>query len=110
MGVSVASPGKAPLSCHHQPCSASWGAAGCGGAGDLEGRPEPQGSHCRFGHGTFLLCLEAIYQKLTGRELRYEGLMGKPSVLTYQYAEDLIGLQAARRGWAAPIRRLYAVG
>lgn len=36
--------------------------------------------------------------------------MGKPSVLTYQYAEDLIGLQAARRGWAAPIRRLYAVG
>nr|XP_036870827.1 haloacid dehalogenase-like hydrolase domain-containing 5 isoform X4 [Manis javanica] len=64
----------------------------------------------RFGHGTFLLCLEAIYQKLTGRELRYEGLMGKPSVLTYQYAEDLIGLQAARRGWAAPIRRLYAVG
>ncbi|KAK2499229.1 hypothetical protein MC885_021101 [Smutsia gigantea] len=64
----------------------------------------------RFGHGTFLLCLEAIYRKLTGRELQYEGLMGKPSILTYQYAEDLIGLQAARRGWATPIRRLYAVG
>ncbi|XP_065799308.1 haloacid dehalogenase-like hydrolase domain-containing 5 isoform X2 [Muntiacus reevesi] len=28
----------------------------------------------RFGHGTFLLCLEAIYRKLTGRELHYTGL------------------------------------
>ncbi|XP_054398990.2 haloacid dehalogenase-like hydrolase domain-containing 5 isoform X3 [Pongo abelii] len=64
----------------------------------------------RFGHGTFLLCLEAIYQKVTGKELRYEGLMGKPSILTYQYAEDLIRRQAERRGWAAPIRKLYAVG
>ncbi|XP_059040329.1 haloacid dehalogenase-like hydrolase domain-containing 5 isoform X1 [Mustela lutreola] len=64
----------------------------------------------RFGHGTFLLCLETIYQKLTGKELKYEGLMGKPSVLTYQYAEDLIQQQAERRGWAAPIQKLYAVG
>ncbi|XP_045868312.1 haloacid dehalogenase-like hydrolase domain-containing 5 isoform X2 [Meles meles] len=64
----------------------------------------------RFGHGTFLLCLETIYQKVTGKELKYEGLMGKPSVLTYQYAEDLIQQQAERRGWAAPIQKLYAVG
>lgn len=64
----------------------------------------------RFGHGTFLLCLETIYRKVTGRELRYEGLMGKPSILTYQYAEELIRQQAERRGWAAPIRKLYAVG
>ncbi|XP_019612838.1 haloacid dehalogenase-like hydrolase domain-containing 5 isoform X2 [Rhinolophus sinicus] len=64
----------------------------------------------RFGHGTFLLCLETIYHKVTGRELRYEGLMGKPSILTYQYAEDLIRQQAERRGWAAPIEKLYAVG
>ncbi|XP_014447005.1 haloacid dehalogenase-like hydrolase domain-containing 5 [Tupaia chinensis] len=64
----------------------------------------------RFGHGTFLLCLETIYRKVTGRELRYEGLMGKPSLLTYQYAEALIRQQAERRGWAAPIRKLYAVG
>ncbi|XP_048191095.1 haloacid dehalogenase-like hydrolase domain-containing 5 [Perognathus longimembris pacificus] len=64
----------------------------------------------RFGHGTFLLCLETIYRKVTGKELRYEGLMGKPSILTYQYAEDLIRQQAERRGWAAPIRNLYAVG
>ncbi|XP_014649339.1 PREDICTED: cat eye syndrome critical region protein 5 [Ceratotherium simum simum] len=64
----------------------------------------------RFGHGTFLLCLETIYRKMTGKELRYEGLMGKPSILTYQYAEELIRQQAERRGWAAPIQNLYAVG
>nr|XP_044993039.1 haloacid dehalogenase-like hydrolase domain-containing 5 [Jaculus jaculus] len=64
----------------------------------------------RFGHGTFLLCLEAIYRKVTGKELRYEGLMGKPSILTYQYAEDLIRQQAERRGWGSPIRKLYAIG
>ncbi|OWK03736.1 hypothetical protein Celaphus_00013838 [Cervus elaphus hippelaphus] len=64
----------------------------------------------RFGHGTFLLCLEAIYRKLTGRELHYTGLTGKPSLLTYRYAEGLLAQQAARRGWAAPIRSLYAVG
>ncbi|XP_006862841.1 PREDICTED: cat eye syndrome critical region protein 5 [Chrysochloris asiatica] len=64
----------------------------------------------RFGHGTFLLCLETIYRKVTGKELRYEGLMGKPSILTYLYAEDLIRQQAERRGWAAPIQKLYAVG
>ncbi|XP_029422665.1 haloacid dehalogenase-like hydrolase domain-containing 5 [Nannospalax galili] len=64
----------------------------------------------RFGHGTFLLCLETIYRKVTGKELRYEGLTGKPSILTYQYAEDLIKQQAERRGWVAPIRKLYAIG
>lgn len=64
----------------------------------------------RFGHGAFLLCLETIYRKVTGNELRYEGLMGKPSVLTYLYAEDVIRQQAERRGWAAPIRNLYAIG
>ncbi|XP_006891442.1 PREDICTED: cat eye syndrome critical region protein 5 [Elephantulus edwardii] len=64
----------------------------------------------RFGHGTFLLCLETIYRKVTGKELKYEGLMGKPSILTYQYAENLIRQQAERRGWPAPIQRLYAVG
>ncbi|KAL6086905.1 hypothetical protein STEG23_012828, partial [Scotinomys teguina] len=64
----------------------------------------------RFGHGTFLLCLETIYRKVTGKELKYEGLMGKPSILTYQYAEDMIRQQAERRGWSAPIRKLYAIG
>ncbi|NXD96621.1 HDHD5 hydrolase, partial [Chaetorhynchus papuensis] len=64
----------------------------------------------RFGHGTFLLCLENIYKKVTGRELKYEALIGKPSPVTYRYAQFLIQQQAEKQGWKAPIRRLYAVG
>ncbi|XP_064011786.1 haloacid dehalogenase-like hydrolase domain-containing 5 [Pogoniulus pusillus] len=64
----------------------------------------------RFGHGTFLLCLESIYKKVTGRELKYEALVGKPSTVTYRYAEYLIKEQAQKQGWDVPIRRLYAVG
>uniref|UniRef100_A0A8B9PNT5 Haloacid dehalogenase-like hydrolase domain-containing 5 n=1 Tax=Apteryx owenii TaxID=8824 RepID=A0A8B9PNT5_APTOW len=64
----------------------------------------------RFGHGTFLLCLENIYKKVTGRELRYEALIGKPSTVTYRYAEYLIKQQAEKQGWKSPIRRLYAIG
>ncbi|NXE65072.1 HDHD5 hydrolase, partial [Calcarius ornatus] len=64
----------------------------------------------RFGHGTFLLCLESIYKKVTGKELKYEALIGKPSPVTYRYAQYLIQQQAEKQGWKAPIRRLYAVG
>ncbi|KAI1891011.1 hypothetical protein AGOR_G00159470 [Albula goreensis] len=64
----------------------------------------------RFGHGTFLVCLENIYKKITGKELKYEALMGKPSEMTYHYAEYLIREQAAQRGWRTPITSLYAIG
>ncbi|NXT35183.1 HDHD5 hydrolase, partial [Pelecanoides urinatrix] len=64
----------------------------------------------RFGHGTFMVCLENIYKKITGKDLKYEALMGKPSKLTYQYAEYLIRAQAAERQWQQPIQTLYAVG
>ncbi|KFV95797.1 Cat eye syndrome critical region protein 5, partial [Eurypyga helias] len=64
----------------------------------------------RFGHGTFMVCLENIYKKITGKDLKYEALMGKPSKLTYQYAEYLIRAQAAERQWEQPIQTLYAVG
>ncbi|NXC27727.1 HDHD5 hydrolase, partial [Campylorhamphus procurvoides] len=64
----------------------------------------------RFGHGTFMVCLENIYKKITGRDLKYEALMGKPSRLTYQYAEQLIRAQALHRHWQQPIHTLYAVG
>uniref|UniRef100_A0A803YAE3 Haloacid dehalogenase-like hydrolase domain-containing 5 n=1 Tax=Meleagris gallopavo TaxID=9103 RepID=A0A803YAE3_MELGA len=64
----------------------------------------------RFGHGTFMVCLENIYKKITGKDLKYEALMGKPSELTYQYADYLIRAQAAERQWKQPIRTLYAVG
>ncbi|XP_023660895.2 haloacid dehalogenase-like hydrolase domain-containing 5 isoform X1 [Paramormyrops kingsleyae] len=64
----------------------------------------------RFGHGTFLVCLENIYKKITGKDLKYEALMGKPGELTYHYAEHLIREQAARRDWKRPVHSLYAVG
>ncbi|XP_073477676.1 haloacid dehalogenase-like hydrolase domain-containing 5 [Aquarana catesbeiana] len=64
----------------------------------------------RFGHGTFLVCLETLYRKITGKELHYEALIGKPSMVTYSFAEQLIMSQARERGWDTPIQTLYAVG
>ncbi|KAG7262619.1 hypothetical protein CRUP_017194 [Coryphaenoides rupestris] len=64
----------------------------------------------KFGHGTFLVCLENIYKKITGTELKYEALMGKPSELTYHFAEYLIRGQAIERQWKHPITSLYAIG
>uniref|UniRef100_A0A668VR70 Uncharacterized protein n=1 Tax=Oreochromis aureus TaxID=47969 RepID=A0A668VR70_OREAU len=64
----------------------------------------------RFGHGTFLVCLENIYKKITGKDLKYEALMGKPSELTYHFAEYLIRSQAMQRQWELPITSLYAIG
>uniref|UniRef100_A0A4W5R831 Haloacid dehalogenase-like hydrolase domain-containing 5 n=1 Tax=Hucho hucho TaxID=62062 RepID=A0A4W5R831_9TELE len=64
----------------------------------------------RFGHGMFLVCLESLYKKVTGCELKYEALIGKPSVVTYNYAELLIRQQAESLGWTEPVERLYAIG
>ncbi|KAM6976744.1 haloacid dehalogenase-like hydrolase domain-containing 5 [Aplochiton taeniatus] len=64
----------------------------------------------RFGHGTFLVCLENIYKKITGKELKYEALMGKPSELTYHFAEYLIRCLAIESQWKQPITSLYAIG
>ncbi|XP_073400221.1 haloacid dehalogenase-like hydrolase domain-containing 5 [Dendrobates tinctorius] len=64
----------------------------------------------RFGHGTFLLCLETLYYKITGQELRYEALIGKPSPVTYEFAEKLILSQAREHGWSSSIQTLYAIG
>ncbi|KAM9859231.1 haloacid dehalogenase-like hydrolase domain-containing 5 [Aulostomus maculatus] len=60
----------------------------------------------RFGHGMFLLCLESVYRKLTGRELQYQALLGKPSLLTYQYAEHLLRLQNQN----SKLTTIYAIG
>lgn len=64
----------------------------------------------RFGHGTFLVCLENIYKKITGKDLKYEALIGKPSELTYHFAEYLIRSQAMQWQWKLPITSLYAIG
>uniref|UniRef100_A0A672ZEE7 Haloacid dehalogenase-like hydrolase domain-containing 5 n=1 Tax=Sphaeramia orbicularis TaxID=375764 RepID=A0A672ZEE7_9TELE len=60
----------------------------------------------RFGHGMFLLCLESIYRKLMGRDLQYQGLLGKPGLLTYQYAEQLLRKQNNNH----KLKTIYAVG
>ncbi|XP_014873818.1 cat eye syndrome critical region protein 5 [Poecilia latipinna] len=60
----------------------------------------------RFGHGMFLLCLESIYRKLTGRRLEYEAVLGKPSLFTYQYAEQLLRQQNQNH----KLSTIYAVG
>ncbi|XP_061788757.1 haloacid dehalogenase-like hydrolase domain-containing 5 [Nerophis lumbriciformis] len=60
----------------------------------------------RFGHGMFMLCLESVYKKLTGRELQYQALLGKPGLLTYQYAEHVLRLQNQNHKLAT----IYAIG
>ncbi|XP_038149092.1 haloacid dehalogenase-like hydrolase domain-containing 5 [Cyprinodon tularosa] len=60
----------------------------------------------RFGHGMFLVCLESVYKKLTGRELEYEAVLGKPSLITYQYAEQLLRQQNQNH----KLSTIYAVG
>ncbi|OQV21405.1 Cat eye syndrome critical region protein 5 [Hypsibius exemplaris] len=65
----------------------------------------------RFGHGTFLLCLETLYKKLTGNELVYSALVGKPSEATYHHAEFCLTQQARQMGRVdGPVTRIYAVG
>lgn len=64
----------------------------------------------RFGHGTFLHCLESVYEKLSGRELNYTAIVGKPSEITYYYAESMLKKHAESIGINVPLRRIYAVG
>lgn len=40
----------------------------------------------RFGNGAFLICLEALFKKFTGRDLKYTKMFGKPSKFSYEFA------------------------
>ncbi|KAA0202095.1 hypothetical protein HAZT_HAZT003097 [Hyalella azteca] len=64
----------------------------------------------RFGHGSFLLCLEALYKKVTGKDLIYTALVGKPSEITYYHAETMVQQHARSIGINHPITTLYAIG
>lgn len=64
----------------------------------------------RFGHGVFLHCLEQTYQKLSGMELKYSAVVGKPSEITYLYAEMQLNNHARRIGIHEEIKHLYAIG
>ncbi|OWF41986.1 haloacid dehalogenase-like hydrolase domain-containing 5 [Mizuhopecten yessoensis] len=63
----------------------------------------------RFGHGCFLTCLEHLYMKITGRELKYTGLIGKPSGITYHHADSILWHQAKSLG-IHQLDTLYCIG
>jgi ribonucleotide monophosphatase NagD (HAD superfamily) len=56
------------------------------------------------------VCLEALYKKLTGHEIEYTSLVGKPCEITYRFAEHTISKEAVRMGIKRPIKRLYFFG
>lgn len=64
----------------------------------------------RFGHGSFLLCLETLYEKITGNPLQYTHLIGKPSEITYRFAEHMIAKLASQIPGAGQIKRIYFLG
>ncbi|KAH9504983.1 Haloacid dehalogenase-like hydrolase domain-containing 5 [Bulinus truncatus] len=64
----------------------------------------------RFGHGAFLLCLESLYKKITGKDLIYKNLVGKPCEITYRFAEHTVSKIAKQMGITKPIKRLYFFG
>ncbi|XP_049806006.1 haloacid dehalogenase-like hydrolase domain-containing 5 isoform X2 [Schistocerca nitens] len=62
----------------------------------------------RFGHGAFLTCLEALYKKISGMDIIYSALVGKPSEITYYYSNNiLISLAADLTTYP---QRLYGIG
>eukprot|EP00096_Caligus_rogercresseyi_P014463 TRINITY_DN697_c0_g3_i1.p1 TRINITY_DN697_c0_g3~~TRINITY_DN697_c0_g3_i1.p1 ORF type:complete len:393 (-),score=84.45 TRINITY_DN697_c0_g3_i1:524-1702(-) len=63
----------------------------------------------RFGHGAYLLCLENLYKKVTGHDLEYKALVGKPSEITYHHAEYILQEEAARNGCPS-LDTIYFVG
>jgi len=65
----------------------------------------------RFGHGAFLLCLENLYKKVTGRDMIYTALIGKPSEITYRHGEHVLQLQALNTvGLTHPVKNIYCIG
>lgn len=64
----------------------------------------------RFGHGAFLVCLEALYKKITGNDLQYRNLVGKPCEATYRFAEHTVNDVAKRMGINKPLKKLYFFG
>jgi len=63
----------------------------------------------RFGHGAFLVCLENLYKKITGRDLTYTALIGKPSEITYEYSQKLIEEIATAKN-IRKLETVYAIG
>lgn len=63
----------------------------------------------RYGHGAFLLCLESLYRKVTGKDITYAALVGKPSEITYYHANRLL-INHARNIGVNHVDTIYAIG
>jgi len=50
------------------------------------------------------------WQKVTGRELQYTALVGKPSEITFRYAEHVLTSQTRKLGFNRPIKTMYLIG
>ncbi|XP_054005723.1 haloacid dehalogenase-like hydrolase domain-containing 5 [Hylaeus anthracinus] len=64
----------------------------------------------RYGHGAFLVCLEALYKKITGKDLTYTALIGKPSQITYYHANHVLREHAKSIGIDHNVDTIYAIG
>ena len=53
--------------------------------------------------------MENLYKKLTGNDLVYTALIGKPSEITYKHGEDVLQEQARRMG-VSPVNNIYFIG
>lgn len=63
----------------------------------------------RYGHGAFLLCLENLYKKITGKDMTYAALVGKPSEITYYHANQMLANHANSIG-IENVDTIYAIG
>ncbi|XP_046835335.1 haloacid dehalogenase-like hydrolase domain-containing 5 [Vespa crabro] len=64
----------------------------------------------RYGHGAFLLCLEQLYKKVTGKDLLYTALVGKPNEITYYHASHMLIEHAKTIGIEHNVDTIYAIG
>jgi len=65
----------------------------------------------RLAHGSFLVCLESLYERITGNKLIYTAIIGKPSEVTYRFAEHTIAIKRRQMGYVnTPLRKLYFIG
>ncbi|KZC10956.1 Cat eye syndrome critical region protein 5 like protein [Dufourea novaeangliae] len=64
----------------------------------------------RYGHGAFLLCLESLYKKITGKDMIYSALVGKPAEVTYYHANHMLREHAKSIGINHNVDTIYAIG
>eukprot|EP00744_Colponema_vietnamica_P008834 GILI01012590.1.p1 GENE.GILI01012590.1~~GILI01012590.1.p1 ORF type:complete len:342 (-),score=63.40 GILI01012590.1:52-1077(-) len=63
----------------------------------------------RYGSGAFRVCVEHLYQQVTGKQLKYT-LFGKPEVTSYRFAEHFLTTQAKKKGHTHGVHRYYMIG